>query len=85
MATQLIATGVGAAASAEFVLAVGEVATVCLKDAALSAKVNVQLKNDVGGWVRVGELLFASPAGSISSPGTYRLNRVSGRCGVFRA
>ncbi|TCP87282.1 hypothetical protein C8J31_105144 [Rhizobium sp. PP-CC-2G-626] len=86
MATQLLATGSTAANSADVVVASGSSLTVGLKGADALAQVFISLKDDAGGYQRVGSLSGLEAATCISAPGTYRFSRVAGgTCGVFSA
>ena len=93
MATEILATGSGAANSADFVVVAGTPATVSLKDATgpsvSGCMVKILLKDNVGQYFEVGEL-SGSPgrnATIIVAAGTYRFSRdaLSASCGVFSA
>ncbi|SES47255.1 hypothetical protein [Rhizobium sp. NFR03] len=86
MATQLLATGSTAANSADVVVASGSSLTVALKGVDERALVFIYLKDDAGGYQRVGSLSGAKSATCITAPGTYRFSReIGGTCGVFSA
>jgi hypothetical protein len=87
MATELLATGSGAADSADLAVSAGAPVTVCLKGQADgNARVRITLKDDAGQYQDVGELTAQRPALAITAPGTYRFTRVAGsQCGVFYA
>lgn len=86
MASEVLASGTGAANSSDVV--VTSPLTVALKDAAgpsLSGdeQVDILLKDDAGQYFRVDSLSAARPALVINGNGTYRFTRVAGTCGVF--
>lgn len=84
MATQLLATGSTAASSSP--LTVTAPVTISLKGlTGADADVNIELQDDAGAYVQVGELTSSQPATLITAPGTYRFSRTAGTCGVFSA
>ncbi|MBR0962240.1 hypothetical protein [Bradyrhizobium japonicum] len=90
MPTEILATGTGAANSADVVIAAGSSLTVCLKDAAgpdvgKYASVDILLKADTGEYFKVDNINTDKPALLIQAPGTYRFSRLAGStsCGVF--
>lgn len=85
MPTQILATASTAADSADVVVGEGESLTVSLKGIGdTTARVTIELKDDQGGYNRVGELTAINPATLIIAPGTYRFSRPAGvSCGVF--
>ena len=83
MATEILATGTGAANSADIVIT--EATTVALKGADASSHVSIKLKDDAAGYNVVGELSIEEGAKVIAAPGTYRFSRTAGTCGVFSA
>jgi hypothetical protein len=91
MATNILSVGTTLANSSDVVVAAGTPLTVCLKDAAGTAvepgaRVDIQLKDDVGSYFRVDQLNRGKPAVQITAPGTYRFSRPAGvSCGVFSA
>jgi len=88
MATQILATGTGAANSSDLVVAAGTPVTVCLKGTSTArAIVRIQLKDDAAAYNTIGTLSTPDDnAKVIDAPGTYRFQRIaaSGICGVFR-
>ncbi len=89
MPTQILATGSGAANSADTTVAAGATLSVALKDAAgtvvpKGAIVNILLKDDAGQYFKVGSLNYGQPAVQIG-PGTYRFTRLANgvSVGVF--
>ena len=89
MATEILAIGTTAASSGDVPVSSGSTLTVCLKDAAGSsvattAKVEIQLKDDIGEYFTVATLTGGRPALVITGAGTYRFTRfVGASCGVF--
>jgi len=86
MATELLAAESGIANSDDFTVADGSIVSICLKGTvSFDASVAVTLKDDDNDYTTVGKLTSANPAASLSSPGVYRVSRLDGTCGVFRA
>lgn len=91
MATQILAVGTTAASSADVVIASGGTLTVSLKDSDggyVKGRVRIELKDDGGKYVVVGELSGTVGRSSvvIDAAGTYRFTRYPGdSCGVFSA
>ncbi len=84
MPTQILATGSGAANSADLVVAAGDSLGVCLKGAAAGAAVNVSVKDDAGAYVWVATLTDQNPAAVLAGGFTYRLSRTGTvACGAF--
>ena len=86
MATsQLLASGSTPAESSTFVLADGEMATVFLKEGAVSPGVAIEIQNFTNtAYTQIYTLSMQNPAGVVSGPGTYRVRRFAGTCGVDR-
>lgn len=85
MSTALI-TAAGAAASAEFELPAGVSANVGLENHDNIAVVAIELKNSLNGWAEAGRLdANAAICWRIDGPGIFRLNRIRGQAGAFRA
>lgn len=90
MPTQILASGSGAANSADVLVEPGDSLTVALKDAAgpnvdLQARVDILMKDDAGQYFVVERLTGAKPAVVIAGAGTFRFSRPAGSaaCGVF--
>jgi hypothetical protein len=81
----LIASGTNDLASADFTLAAGESATLCLVDAGgpgvpVSAVASIQFKAASGEYFAIGELTGSRPDGVaqvLSAAGTYRVVRAA--------
>lgn len=86
MATELLAIGNTAAASAEIVVATGSPVTVGMKGGNGYPVLSIDLKDDLNNWHSVGNLDQNRRAVSISGAGTYRISRAAGDpCGAYRA
>jgi len=84
MATLILATGSTVASSSP--LTVTSAIAVSLKGVTgADADVNIELQDDAGSYVQVGELNSSQPATMIVAPGVYRFTRTAGTCGVFSA
>ncbi|HEV7345765.1 MAG TPA: hypothetical protein VGN60_09075 [Devosia sp.] len=71
--------------SGEFTVVAGTPAGLCLKGASNDARVVVLKKDDADAFQPTSmQLTNASPDGMLVSPGTYKLRREGGTCGVFR-
>ena len=89
MPTQILAGGTGAANSSDVTVAAGESLTVCIKGSSApniptGARIDVQIRDDVGAYWRIDSLSWANPA-VVLSAGVYRLRRTadSESCGAF--
>lgn len=86
MPTQILPAAATAANSADVVITAGGSLTVGLKGIVGSARVQIKLKDDAGGYNNVGELNINEKVVCIVAPGTYRFARLAGgTCGVFSA
>lgn len=83
-AANLITAGTGAANSADIVVA-GTSVIVGLKSYDKGAMVDVQLKDDAGGYNAFHCLTGGDPTRTLTIPGTYRLSRLaaSSSCGAY--
>lgn len=84
MATLVLATGTGAADSADITLASGETSTLVIRDAAGRVALPVYQKDENNAYTQIGELNERSYV--LTGPGTFRVSRPAGgkSCGVFR-
>lgn len=83
MATEILATGSGAANSADQVLSAGT--SVSLKGYDGNSRVVISLKDDAGAYNPVGDLTMSQRGLAVLASGTYRFSRPasSSACGVF--
>lgn len=89
MATELIATGTGAANSADITVAAGAVLGIALKGVSggqtgPGKRCILYFKDDAGAYNAIDFLGDQQPSLAIIAPGTYRVSRLPGvTCGVF--